>query len=469
MSRSMPPVLLALVQRYVLVFPAPWGPAGAQQDQNCRDWIYRLAQQARHELGPEYGAKATSAGGQTSKDVMARQTPGRLDGWDILFAAGGGAPTVHANASWVDLTGQVFVPVSGVNHLSPVPASGRPLPPSNWIGLTSFNLGEALERGDGEAWLQMCQAEGVTVPRVIVARMPSTLAQGLARLPLTLTKLAQYGMRAEIVLLADTQLYGLTEAQVLDHVAQCMVVISANPVGVGAIQGANEPEHSTQQTFIRNAAFMQQVESLVPRAFPFSYGPSTHGGASRPGASYLTTHGARSQSADANAAVSEDLSLDTSLEVIEDEPIGVAEVAVPGSRTNDPAYGAQLAAACQVHGLGGATLHLQAGLTCDPAEIGPVQIAALRGFVAGMGGGVPVLGDPVLDAPLTPESAGYAVWIQNWVALSEAAAEWYLRATGRVATDADIGHGLYRCLVEAPRWKTARAAFQETWPGGAPV
>jgi hypothetical protein len=410
-SVPMPADVVALVRRFALAFPPPWGPAGPAHENRCRQWMGRLAEQIRLERGdPAWGHKSTAAGSPPSKDVLARRWGSTIDGWDILKGAGTGSPVLSDPPAWVDISDQFFITVGAIDHLNGVAVpSGRPaLPPGP--GLTSFNLGERLEQGD-DAWLMWCRREGITRPRVIIARTPSapTPAVGLLRLPLTLAKLAAFGMQAEMVLLADTAVYGLTEADCLQWVRDCVAQLELQPDGVGSVQGANEPEHPTQQPFIRNVAFMAQVAALVPRRFAYTDGPSTHGGESAGvTASYLTTHGARNQTPYVNADLSEQLEIDTGLPVVEDEPIGVAEVAVPGSRTNDPDYGRQLADACRTHGLGGATLHLQAGLTANVDDLGPIQRAALRGFVKRWNEGV-VPGPVPIPVPLPPPPAGPGV------------------------------------------------------------
>jgi len=478
MPKVFPPDALYMLERFALKFPAPWGPPGESQDAQCRAWTARLAAQVAFSLGSQWGHKSTSPGGPLSKDVIARRNlDGTLDGWDVLSAAGGGQPTIPDPPSWVDLSGQTFRASTPAHALGEQFTTTRPAPPSPWRGLTSFDLGVRLEQGDTR-WLDLCKAEGVTTPRVILGRKATaaTLAIAFGRLPTTLAKLAQYGFKAEIVLCADTAEYGMTEKDVLAWATDCMAQIDAQPDGVGAIQGANEPEHPTQQPFMREASFQSRLAATVARKWPYTPGASTHGGDGGTGASYLTTHGRRDRSVAVNADVSATLSRDTGLWVVEDEPLGVAEVAQSGRRTSDPGFGAQLADACRSRGLG-ATLHLEAGLTCDVALLGPVQLAALRGFMARMRTGfpppppppVPAPGDALLDLEMAEDAVWYPIFVLRQAELRAAAAAWYFRATGRPAADADINHGLlWRASCERLRWRTLRRAFEDTWPGGAP-
>jgi hypothetical protein len=167
------------------------------------------------------------------------------------------------------------------------------------------------------------------------------------------------------------------------------------------------------------------------------------------------------------------LSSDTGKPVKKDEPIGVAEVAVPGSRTNDPDYGRQFADAIRANNLAGGTLHIQAGLTCDVSALGPIQRDAVKRFVTRMKEGtVPVPpSHPILDVPMSPEyPVGYVFWITKRLAIQAEVAAWYKRAHGgNTPADSDIAHGLWRCVNECDRWKTMRVALENTWPGGAPT
>lgn len=469
----MPDAVIAALRRFAMAYPPPWGPPGETQDQNCRDWTWRLAEYVCFVAGPAWGAKSTSNGGPSSKDVIAHDGGSQLDGYDVLTAAGSGQPTVPETPGWIDITGQHFIPVSPVNHLNGAgEVTGRPpLTLADAIGLTSFDLSLALETSD--AWLQYCKAEGITAPRVILARQPTAMTLDIAysRVPHLLSKLAFYGMQAEIVLLADTAKYGLTEADALKWVADCIALMEMQPEGVGTVQGANEPEHSTQQPFIRNAVFMAQVQALVPKVWPYSHGSSTNGSESV-GASYLTTHGDRSRSAYDNALVSLQLSKDTGKPVKKDEPIGVAEVAIPGSRTNDPDYGRQFADAIRINGLPGGTLHIQAGLTCDVNALGPIQRDAVKRFVARMKEGTvppPVL-HPILDADMTNDAVWYPIFVGQGPAIDKISVDWYVKAHGgQQPAYSDIRHGqLWRGTAERMRWGTLRNALENTWPGGAP-
>jgi hypothetical protein len=68
--------------------------------------------------------------------------------------------------------------------------------------------------------------------------------------------------------------------------------------------------------------------------------------------------------------------------IVDDEPLGTAEVDQPGRRTADAAYAAEQGAACRLHRLGGATYHTEAGLTANVDLLGPIQREAARRFVS---------------------------------------------------------------------------------------
>lgn len=73
--------------------------------------------------------------------------------------------------------------------------------------------------------------------------------------------------------------------------------------------------------------------------------------------------------------------------------------------------------------------------------------------------------NPILDAPLTPAiPVGYQFWLNNGDAMRAEIVKWYTEANGRAPATSDVQHGLWRALYEGERWRTLRAALQNTWP-----
>lgn len=79
-------------------------------DEVRREVTKRIAEQVRHELGPNWGWKRADPGRPLSTDVFATQFP--FVGYDWSVPSG-----VAQFPTAIDLTGQVFVPVEPVNHL----------------------------------------------------------------------------------------------------------------------------------------------------------------------------------------------------------------------------------------------------------------------------------------------------------------------------------------------------------------
>jgi hypothetical protein len=73
--------------------------------------------------GQGYGWKAASETRPPSKDGIARQVNGQLIGWDLF---NGGTREPNQRPESIDLTGQWFIQVAGVDHLGIGPT---PLPP----------------------------------------------------------------------------------------------------------------------------------------------------------------------------------------------------------------------------------------------------------------------------------------------------------------------------------------------------
>lgn len=134
MSQPLPPVVRATRDRYVARFPVPQIAPGESQEvfeDRCRAWVRALAEQVYFDTGnPFWGVKNAGGGRPQSKDAIAFNGP-RLISWDQLLGVGTGRPTLIAEPAGEDITGQVFVPVSPVNHLGTArpPKDDTPPPP----------------------------------------------------------------------------------------------------------------------------------------------------------------------------------------------------------------------------------------------------------------------------------------------------------------------------------------------------
>ncbi|HXG72286.1 MAG TPA: hypothetical protein VNJ04_16875 [Gemmatimonadaceae bacterium] len=130
-STQLPAAVLEIRARYVQMFPVPQTPGGGDaHEERCRQWSITFAEQVAYELpGKGWGMKRGDANRPISKDTIARLSDGRLLAWDLLLGTGTGAPVLVPSPDAMDVTGQVFVPVTPTNHLGATPAP-QPTPPT---------------------------------------------------------------------------------------------------------------------------------------------------------------------------------------------------------------------------------------------------------------------------------------------------------------------------------------------------
>lgn len=96
-------------------------------DDQRRDLNRMMAEQCGFELGPNWGTKRADHTRPMSKDVICTHEP--FVGWDVQVVDADGVRAIAQMPESLDLSGQVFVPVDPINHLSvPTPAD-PPLPP----------------------------------------------------------------------------------------------------------------------------------------------------------------------------------------------------------------------------------------------------------------------------------------------------------------------------------------------------
>jgi hypothetical protein len=140
MSDSLPAAVLNTIARYAQRFPVPQmsgsGPSDDAFENVCRAWCRALAEQVQFETGDaRWGVKNAGGSRPQSKDSLAFNGP-RLINYDLLGGVGTGHPSLVGQPAGEDITGQTFMPVTGVDHLGgappprPVPVPGQPPPPS---------------------------------------------------------------------------------------------------------------------------------------------------------------------------------------------------------------------------------------------------------------------------------------------------------------------------------------------------
>jgi hypothetical protein len=143
---NLPEAISELLTQFVHRFPIPQredGEAPESHENRCRQWSVHFAQQVRHSNGDRYGVKKSGTHSPLSKDSLARATFNNvgdvidLESWDLLLAVGDGKPVRSLDPQYHHIPNQIFVPVSGVNHLgasvpeptpAPVPTPGTSAP-----------------------------------------------------------------------------------------------------------------------------------------------------------------------------------------------------------------------------------------------------------------------------------------------------------------------------------------------------
>jgi len=144
---------------------------------------------------------------------------------------------------------------------------------------------------------------------------------------------------------------------------------------------ANEPVHPTQAVVLHNAAYVKSLAKLVPSSVPVALGSVESGGGFGAG-SYVTWHAPRFGKAGWPAEIARGAALMKRFKkpLVNDEPMGAADRAIPGRRDNDPDQFQQAAAASLQAGLG-ATFHYESGL--QAALPTTIEMACLDAWLAG--------------------------------------------------------------------------------------
>lgn len=275
-----------------------------------------------------------------------------------------------------------------VNGLRWETVSGKPW---QWRGCTSFDLPFHIGKHGNAAWADYLASERFTIARIVPAtlyRNPRTLSEGVVWLPKTLDALKARGLWAEVTILVDTgpgnDQYDLDADEMRAYVAEIGAILSDYD-NVSGAELANENGHQQNQNhaLLTDPSFLAELRELIPSNVMCSWG--SHGG-DQPqidGGEYITWHANRGRTPEFNAQTMGDWQAMRQIPVVDDEPLGIAELA-SSSRTNDPTYGERCARANRQHGVAASTLHLDAGLTSDVSKLGAIQREAVQRFIRAM-------------------------------------------------------------------------------------
>lgn len=119
----------ARAQASVIALHAKHPDLAAGDDDQRRALTKIMAEQIRFDLGAEWGTKRADPNRPPSKDAIAYQSPSGLVSWDWQ---NGGTRAPQVPPLFHEIPDQVFIPVSGVNHLGHVVVvvPPYPVPPS---------------------------------------------------------------------------------------------------------------------------------------------------------------------------------------------------------------------------------------------------------------------------------------------------------------------------------------------------
>lgn len=197
--------------------------------------------------------------------------------------------------------------------LTPLRAAGRQLQDGTgrvfqWRSVTAFRLVDFVASGQPDAaaaYLAWARAHGITIVRVLTtARWLFVLTpeRGAAALPTLLQLAAAEGLYVNVVAAADTC---LTPTAGPCPQAEPYFDLPAHVTAIGAacavagncvVEMANEPDHATQATRLRDPARLQALRALIPATVPVALGPA-HGADDESrayvGGDFIVVHGDR--------------------------------------------------------------------------------------------------------------------------------------------------------------------------------
>lgn len=252
-----------------------------------------------------------------------------------------------------------------------------------WRGITAFRLVEFVAHGreaDADAYLRWAASKQLTIVRVLVMAehlFKLSPEDGRRALPRLLTLAKDRGLHVEVVALADTAAIAL---DIASHVKAVAAICSRHTNAV--LEMANEPGHPTQAAQLHDPAYLQSLLPLVPKDVLVALGSVEYHDGFAAG-TYVTWHSPRGSEWARQVEEGAALLRRFKRPVINDEPIGAADAAVPGRRDNDPARFRAAAAAMRRLGIG-ATFHYEGGMQARlPTK---VEAACLDAWLAGLSG-----------------------------------------------------------------------------------
>lgn len=267
--------------------------------------------------------------------------------------------------------------VSGTRFLKPDGTTFQ------WRGISAFRLLEFLAHGhekDAEAYLRWAASKTLNVVRVFAMAdgiFQLSPEEGLKALPRLLAMAQRHDIYVEVVAFTGTSVITVDRAAFVKAIA---AICARHPNAL--LEFANEPGHPTQAKEMHDPAHLHSLLPLVPKEVPVALGSVEYHDGFAAG-TYVTWHSPRGGGWVRQVEEGAALLAKFKKPVINDEPIGAADVAVPGRRDNDPAHFRAAAAAMRRLGIG-ATFHYDGGIqTRLPTRN---ETACLDAWLAGLSG-----------------------------------------------------------------------------------
>jgi hypothetical protein len=250
-----------------------------------------------------------------------------------------------------------------------------------WRGITAFRLLEFVAHGreaEADAYLKWAASKKLTLVRVLamadgIFQLPP--ADGEKALPRLLEIARRHGMHVEVVALTGT---AVIKVDIPRFVRAIGAICARHPNAI--LELANEPGHPTQSASVHDPIYMQSLLKLVPKTVPTALGSVEYDDRFAAG-HYVTWHAPRTRDWPGEIAKGAALIGKFNKPVINDEPVGAADHAVPGRRDNEPEHFRQAAAASRRAGLG-ATFHYDGGVQAKPLT--RIEMACLDAWLAGL-------------------------------------------------------------------------------------
>jgi len=230
-----------------------------------------------------------------------------------------------------------------------------------WRGISAFRLVEFVAHGreaEAEAYLRWAASKKLNVVRVFaMADGIFDLApdDGRRALPQLLEMAQRQRIFVEVVAFTGTSVIKVDRAAFVTAIG---AICARYPNAL--LELANEPGHPTQAAEMHDPAHLQSLLRLVPGNVPVALGSVEYHDGFAAG-TYVTWHSPRGSEWARQVEEGLELLRRFNKPLINDEPIGAADAAVPGRRDNDPARFRAAAAAMRRAGIG-ATFHYDGGI-----------------------------------------------------------------------------------------------------------